>query len=399
MAKQKVGFWSLFRVLNFRGMVGMGNLFAVMMKNQFGKYVIRIFLILNFSFFILHFSSPLNAIGIPEGQSAFSQTSIQTFTTIPRISIRALHAVSDNEAWFAANRGVWGYTEDAGKTWHIDSIRLDTIVPEFRALEVLNDSTVLLMGIASPALIFKTTNKGKTWKIVYRNDHKDIFFDSMKFLDKKNGMVLGDPIDGKWQLIKTENGGDSWDSLTKINLPALETGEAFFAASNSCFDFHNHHCWVGTGGKKSRLIYSSDGGETHSVFETPLPEGSEMTGIFSVDFYDSDNGVVAGGDYDKADTAINAMAITNNGGKSWKEIGFAQPVFGSCVQFLSRNEILITGIPGTFRYHLKSKQLTEIKSNAGETCGFHTLRVSPSKKVIWLAGADGKIGRMELLKK
>jgi photosystem II stability/assembly factor-like uncharacterized protein len=358
-----------------------------------------IFLVLNFTFCILHFFSPLNAGKMPEGQRGFSQSPIQTFSTIPGLSIRALHAVSDNEVWFAANRGIWGYTEDAGVTWHIDSIKVDTIVPEFRGMAVLNDSTVLLMGIASPAFIFKTTDKGKTWKIVYRNDHKDIFFDSMKFLDKKNGIAIGDPIDGKLQLIKTENGGDTWESFAKENLPLLETGEAFFAASNTCFDFHNHHCWLATGGEKSRVIYSNDGGKTHTSYKTPLPQGEAMTGICSVDFFDSDNGVIAGGDYNKADTSIISMAITNNGGKNWKEIKFAQPVFGSCVQFLSRNEILITGNPGTFSYHLKSKQLIEIKTEEGKECGFHTLRISPSKEVVWLAGGEGKIGRMVINKK
>lgn len=354
------------------------------MKNIIGKSIIRFFCIVLFTFCVLPFS--------------YSQSSIQTFSTRAGLSIRALHAVNDNEVWFAANRGVWGYTEDAGQFWYIDSIKVDSIVPEFRGMEVLNDSTVLLMGIASPGFIFKTTNKGKTWKVVYRNDHKDFFFDSMKFLDKKNGIVLGDPIEGKMQLIKTKNGGDTWDSLEVTRLPVLESGEAFFAASNSCFDFHNHHCWIATGGKKSRLIYSGDGGETHSSYETPLPQGSEMTGIFSVDFFDSDNGVVAGGDYNKADTSIISLALTNNGGESWKEIEFNRPVFGSCVQFLSRNEILITGNPGTFKYHLKSKQLSEIKTLDGANAGFHTLRISHSKKVVWLAGGDGKIGRMELNK-
>lgn len=349
------------------------------------RFVFRGLLIFNFTFFSLHF--------------LFSQSAIQSFQTLPKLSIRALHAVNDDKAWFAANRGVWGYTEDAGKTWHIDSIKVDTIVPEFRGISVLNDSTVLLMGVASPGFIFKTTDKGKTWKIVYRNDHKDIFFDSMKFLDKKKGMVLGDPIEGKIQIIYTENGGDTWSDYTDAKLPSLMEGEAFFASSNTCFDFHNNHCWVATGGMNSQVIYSNDGGETCSSFKTPLPEGEQMTGIYSIDFLDANNGLVAGGNYDKADTSIISLAITNNGGENWKKIKLDQPVFGSCVQFLSRNEILITGKPGTFRYDLKSKTLSEIKDMNYNVSDFHTLRISPSKKVIWLAGSDGKIGRIDLRKK
>src|ERR1035437_6505673 len=80
---------------------------------------------------------------------------VQYFPTIPKISIRALEAMSESKVWFAANRGVWGYTEDAGKSWHIDSIKVDTVYPHFRSIAVLNDSTVLLLSIESPAYLFK----------------------------------------------------------------------------------------------------------------------------------------------------------------------------------------------------------------------------------------------------
>ncbi|MBK6523321.1 MAG: hypothetical protein IPG08_13935 [Sphingobacteriaceae bacterium] len=79
----------------------------------------------------------------------------KSLNTLPKLSIRALEVVSDITVWFAANRGVWGYTEDAGKTWHIDSLKVDSVYPQFRSIAVLNDSTVLLFRYFIACLSFK----------------------------------------------------------------------------------------------------------------------------------------------------------------------------------------------------------------------------------------------------
>ena len=169
---------------------------------------------------------PLHTFSQPEN--------IQSFLTLSHISIRALEVINDSTVWFAANHGVWGYIENNGKTWKIDSIKTDSGYPEFRSIAVLNDSTILLLSIGSPSYLFKTTNKGKTWRLVYTNKHKEIFFDSMKFRNEKEGIAIADPIDGCFEIIKTKDGGESWSRLECANIPAALEGEACFAASNSC---------------------------------------------------------------------------------------------------------------------------------------------------------------------
>src|SRR6185503_21188708 len=109
---------------------------------------------------ILFFVMSCSLLGVVE--TCFSQDttfSVKYFNTLPHLSIRALEVRSDSCIWFSANHGVWGYTEDAGTTWRVDSIKIDSVYPEFRSMTVLNDSTVLLLSIASPAYLLKTTNK------------------------------------------------------------------------------------------------------------------------------------------------------------------------------------------------------------------------------------------------
>jgi len=317
--------------------------------------------------------------------------SVHHFTTLPKLSIRALEVLNDTTVWFAANRGVWGYTENSGKTWYIDSLKVDSVYPQFRSIASLNDSTILLLSIASPAYLLKTSNKGKTWKLVYKNTNPKIFFDSMLFYDKKNGFALGDPINGRITLLKTSDGGETWLAMDDDKIGSLAEGEACFATSNTNLDVHKNMLWFVTGGKHSRLFYSSNLGKSFLTYNTPLPQGETMTGIFSFDFFNEKLGIVTGGNYDKTDLSIVSLAITKNGGKTWQTIKHTKPFFGSCVRFRNANDVFITGHDGTFRYNIKSQRTEEIKDAEGESLKFMTLRFSPSGKVMWMAGANGRI--------
>ena len=323
---------------------------------------------------------------------------VQYFTPVPKITIFALEAVSENTAWFAAQRGIWGYTEDAGKTWRIDSIKVDETYPHFRSITVLNDSTVLLLSIASPAYLFKTTNKGKTWKLVYKNADKGIFFDCMKFYVAKNGIAIGDPIKECFPIITTADGGETWKQMDCVNLPKALDGEGLFAASNSNIDVVSKNIWFATGGKNTRVFHSKDLGKSFEMYTSPFPQGETMTGIYSLDFISETTGAMAGGNFDKTDASIVGLAITNNGGKTWQTIKSNKAFFGSCVQFRNADELYVTGMNGTFKYNVKNKKITEVKDNTSNILNFSTLRFTPSGNAIWLAGTNGKIALINLAK-
>ena len=314
------------------------------------------------------------------------------FTTLSHITIRALEARSDSSAWFGANHGVWGFTEDAGKHWHIDSLKVDSVFPEFRSIAVLNDSTVLLLSIASPAYLFKTTNKGKTWKLVYKNTDKNIFFDSMKFRDEKNGIAIGDPIDGCFQLITTNDAGETWKQINCSNIPKAMEEESLFASSNTCIDIYKNNVWFATGGKHARVFHSTDYGNHFESYETPITQGEKMTGIFSIAFADDTTGIITGGNYEKADSSIISIAVTQDGGKSWNRINNSQTLFGSCVQFQFFSHVCcITGHNGTFIANLESGRFRKWNDDESIPLNFHTLRFCPEKKGIWYAGDKGRV--------
>ncbi len=117
------------------------------------------------------------------------------------------------------------------------------------------------------------------------------------------------------------------------------SGEAAFAASNSNIAIHGDHVWIATGGKKSRVFRSLDRGKTWEVFNTPIVQGKSMTGIYSIDFYDSNSGVVFGGNWEDKSFNEGNKAITKDGGVSWKLVSNGEgPGYRSSVRF----------VPGSF---------------------------------------------------
>ncbi len=319
---------------------------------------------------------------------------VEYFQTVPNTQIRTIESISDSTIWFGAYRGIWGYTIDAGTTWHIDSIKNEKSELNFRSMAVLNDSTVLLMSIASPAYIYKTTNKGKTWKVVYENSHKDAFLDCIKFYDDKNGFALGDPINGCATLLYTNDAGETWSNIDCKKIPTLKNGEAFFAASNTNMKLIPPNIFIATGGKLTQVWHSKNMGKTFAIKSVPLPAGEQMTGIFSMDFYSDKLGVIAGGNYDRKDSIYNCLAITKDAGENWKVLGFNKAMFGSCVQFIDQYTIAITGHSGTAIYHLKTKKYEYLLDQQNQDLYFHTLNITPGKKYIWFGGRKGIIGRL-----
>ncbi|MFT6020366.1 MAG: photosystem II stability/assembly factor-like uncharacterized protein [Patescibacteria group bacterium] len=313
-------------------------------------------------------------------------------TTYVNSSIRALEVIDDHNIWFAGSKGKFGFSKDAGITWTVDSIKTDTIVPHFRAI-AHHDDAIFLLSIESPALLYRTEDEGKNWEIVYREEHPAAFYDAMTFWDNKEGIAMGDPTDGCLSIIITRDGGNSWTKLLCDLLPPSAEGEAAFAASNSNIAVQGQHAWIATGGKKSRIFHTADRGRTWEVFDTPIIQDAQMTGVFSLDFKDENNGIIFGGDWEKMELNTKNKAITKDGGKTWQLVdGGDTPGYRSCVRYFpdsKNNAIMAVGIPGV-SYSPDGGQHWRTFSDEP----FYTLRFGSKKNVAFVAGSE-KIGRIE----
>ena len=317
------------------------------------------------------------------------QIELKTIQLPVQVSIRALQTVNDSVVWFAANRGVFGFTKDGGSNWHIDSIATDGKYSEFRSLAALNDSTVLLLSIDSPAYLLRTNNYGTSWQHVYSNHSKGIFFDSMTFKDSLHGIAISDPMEGYFMIIKTTDGGNNWQEL-KVTSPAIK-GEGCFAASNTNIQWLQNSVIFATGGSTSRLFISENDG-AFLPQTTPMISDSTMTGIFTMYFENKLNGYIGGGNYLQSDTTTT-LYQTNNGGKTWQPIKLPEGAFVSCVKTIKTkngNYLITTGHNGT--YVIDSQHyIKEIKNADGLSLAFYTISIAPSQKKVWMAGKSGRL--------
>ncbi len=252
---------------------------------------------------------------------------------IDSISIRAILIDSD-KLWYGANGGKYGYLDLKTSKAFNGNIVKDALLPEFRSIAKTSNH-IFILNVGSPALLYRISKDGSANELVYQENHEKIFYDSMLFWNDKEGIAMGDPTENCLSVIITRDGGSTWNKLSCDKLPKVAQGEAAFAASNTNLVVNGNETWIVSGGKKSRVFHSSDKGNSWEVFETPIVQGKEMTGIFTADFYDSNNGFIAGGDYELQNQNFKNKAVTSNGGKTWELIGEKQGFgYASCVQYV-----------------------------------------------------------------
>ena len=262
----------------------------------------------------------------------YSKVEVQSILK-DKISIRAI-LIDENYLWYAGDNGNYGKINLKTNEVSKYKIQSDTTVNEIRSIAQTKDF-IFLLPVANPANLYKISKKDNSQQIVYSEINEKVFYDSMQFKDELNGMAMGDPTENCLSVIVTNDGGNSWRKISCANLPKVVDGEAAFAASNSNIMLEKTKSFMVSGGKKSRLFASDDFGKTWQVYETPIVQGEEMTGIFSADFYNDKIGFITGGNYMKQNDNTNNKAITFDGGKTWELVANGQGFgYGSCVQFV-----------------------------------------------------------------
>jgi len=220
--------------------------------------------------------------------------------------------------WASGSNGVVLESGDGGETWtrfHIpDGETLD-----FRGIVAFKGGTTYVMssGEGEKSHIYKTIDGGPTWKLQYSDQRKEFFLDSIACLSEKECLALGDPIEGKFLLLKT-NDGEHWNPLPLESMPAALPGESAFAASNSCLALKGNEIYFATGGPAARVFHSVDSGKSWTVMETPIAHGNASSGIFSIVAGDSQRVILVGGDYQEPGRSNRVAAYSADDGKTWQ---------------------------------------------------------------------------------
>ncbi len=315
--------------------------------------------------------------------------------------LRGVSAVSDKVAWASGSGAMVLRTDDGGATWKKQIVDADPSAArlDFRDIDAIDSTTAYTLSIGNgpSSRIYKTTNGGATWALQFKNDDPKGFFDAMTFWDANHGVVMGDSIDGKLQILIT-NDGQSWTKVPDGALPPALANEGAFAGSGSNIAVFGNHAWIGTGaGSKCRVVHTGDRGKTWTVVDTPIA-ASSSAGIFSVAFRDQTHGVIVGGDYSKEKEAVDNVAITSDGGKTWtlvKEHGLSG--FRSAVKYVpgTKMSLVAVGPQGSDTSDDDGKTWMALASPA-PLLGFDALSFAPGRKTAWASGNRGALARLDV---
>ena len=346
--------------------------------------------------------------------------------------LRGIHAVGGGVAWASGTNGTVLRTEDGGYEWQSCAMPPGAEKLDFRGVWAWDDNTAMVMasGTGDASRLYKTTDGCSSWKLVFTDPDKDGFFDALLFLDRKHGIVLGDPAHGggnpvegeyfTFRIRVTDDGGDVWAPVVDpefghpgVNLQPLP-GEAFFAASDTSMAMAGDFLLLGTSRDRvlrRRLAIGHRPGDFAAAYcagavdptslscgipwlgwvssPAPLAQGAQSAGIFSVAFRDADYGVVVGGDYMKPNDSTGTAAWSADGGKTWTAAEKAPHGYRSAVAWDADAKAWIA--VGTNGSDISYDDGRTWQALDGPATGGNWNALS----LPWVVGPDGRIAKLD----
>lgn len=298
---------------------------------------------------------------------------------------RGLAAVSHSVAWLAGTAGTVLRTADGGRHW-LNVSPAGASALEFRDIEAWDSrhAVALTIGNGPDSAVFRTADGGATWQRTFSNDDPNAFYDCMAFFNPRDGLAVSDPVNGKFRLIATHDGGQSWSVMSSAGMPPALPGEFGFAASGTCLIASGQDAWIASGGGSSaRVFHSRDLGVHWSVASTPVVTGA-TAGIYSLAASGRRLEAV-GGDFEAPTARVDVAASSPDRGVSWQLADVVTGGYRSGVAFVSPHSLVAVGPTGS-----------DFSSDGGRTwttfdTGYFDTVQRARDGAVWASGHQGRV--------
>ena len=210
------------------------------------------------------------------------------------------------------------HSHDGGSTWEFDSIPApgDPIISGMYAIDG-NTCFYVFTDYWSGGSIWKTSNRGESWedKTGALFSEPGAFANFYGAFDANEGVAMGDPTLGYFEIQRTTDGGDTWHRVDQSAIPAMLPGE--MGAAN-VFSIVGDMIWFPTlipdenGTYSSRCFKSIDRGQ-HWTVSSVLAENLNWVAI---DFSTSQKGVLLD-QYPVNGSNKKPLYRTSDGGETW----------------------------------------------------------------------------------
>jgi photosystem II stability/assembly factor-like uncharacterized protein len=322
-----------------------------------------------------------------------------TWTITPTNStrqFRGLSPVSDKVVWVSGTAGTVLRTTNGGSSWMNVSPNLlpeNATTFEFRDIQAYSAkvAVILSIGEGNASRIYLTRDGGNTWKPTFINSEATAFYDCMAFENERHGLAMSDPVDGKFRLIETWNGGATWAIVDPSGMPAAITGEFGFAASGTCIEAAAGRWYIASGGVDPGRIFRSINGRDWRVSNSSIA-GGPAAGVFSVRFRDANHGVAVGGDYEKPAGNVNISSWSRDGGATWTASDTFPGGYRSGVSWVPgrRETAVAVGTSGSDITYDGGRNWRTIDNET-----FDAVECI-EKHLCWASGSRGRVARLDL---
>jgi photosystem II stability/assembly factor-like uncharacterized protein len=243
--------------------------------------------------------------------------------------------VNENICWGIRDFGnEFIRTTNGGETWEA-SVTPGTSDLHGSSISALNADTAWVLmrdpsGNSSGG-IFKTTDGGNGWiRATSAFQASGGIPIVIHFFNKNDGVAIGEPNGGNWEIYTTSDGGGVWIRVPSQNIPLPLSGDFAF---ESLFASYGNNLWFGTW--RGSLYRTTDKGITWSVVRNIFGDAG-----FVLAFKDSLHGVAC-----TFLVGYNRVSWTSDGGTTWTSIS-GVPQYPDAYY--------ISSIPGTSSYVITS---------------------------------------------
>lgn len=334
--------------------------------------------------------------------------------------LRGIHAVGNGVAWASGARGTVLRTEDSGYVWQRCAIPDGAERLDFRSIWAWDAQNAIVMssGPGEESRLYKTTDGCSHWTLLSTNEQSSGFWDALVFSDRKNGYLLGDPVNGQFTLLRTADGGAHWKTITSKDLALHGQKLGAFAASNQSMVLigpvmgdvsapwfatsgttGGAHPYVFSGGLDCGMQMAHQNPEqclerywTFDKAEVPMAGASESQGIFALGLRQERDGmlysVAVGGDYSAPNRTEGTAAWRDPQSGKWAAATKMPHGYRSSVAWDAADRAWITvGPNGTDVSYDDGKTWSALGND-----GYNAISLP------WVVGPEGHIAKLTGLK-
>ena len=256
------------------------------------------------------------------------------FTTVPR-AINYMYAVDSNVVWATGADGNnlsgacsdFTRTTNGGNTW-VPGVITNTTGLSSAMVFAMDSMTAYVpmfkVGGSKPQGIYMTADGGATWArqttALFSNTIS--FPNIVHFFNANDGICMGDPIGGKFEIYTTTNAGTNWTAIPAAGSPSPLSGEfgvvGYYSAVQDTI-------WFGT--NKGRVYRSVNKGVTWTVSAVTLMNAAYVKPVFR----NGSHGLLL-----DESTGMGLLCESFDGGLTWAQVNYTGSPYSGDIAYVPR---------------------------------------------------------------